>query len=86
MSDKSESLRDNDEYDHVSAIQRIEQLLWGDKKLGIRGLQCRVTRCEKIVLINTALITVLLLINIADLQLTNGGGLIELLIKGLLGG
>ncbi|KKN42647.1 hypothetical protein LCGC14_0710990 [marine sediment metagenome] len=74
------------EYDHVSAIQRIEKLLWGDKKLGLRGLQCRVNWCERLITINTVLVIVLLLINIADLQLSNGGGLIELLLKGLLGG
>lgn len=74
------------EYDYVDAIRRIEKLLWGDKKLGLRGLQCRVTRCERYMLINTVLVIVLLLISVADLQLDNGGGLIELLLKGLLGG
>ncbi len=79
-------MESSDEYDYVNTIRRIEKLLWGDKKLGLRGLQCRVTRCERLILINTGLVVVLLLINIADLQLNNGGGLIELLLKGLLGG
>lgn len=76
----------SDEYDYVSTIERIEKLLWGDKRLGLRGLKCRVERNEKVLLINTALLVILLLINAADLQLSNGGGIIPLLLKGLLGG
>lgn len=69
-----------------NATQRIELLLWGDKKLGICGLKGRMDRVERVGLVMLMLLIVILLVTVADLNLVNGGGgLLPLLIKGLLG-
>lgn len=74
-----------DEHDDISPIKRIELLLWGDEELGIRGLKGRVERGEHVMFVILAVVVFLLIITVADVQATGGTGLLELLVKGLIG-
>jgi len=83
-SDARELLDNNTE--KVDPLKRIEILLWGDKKLGVRGLKGRMERLEKLIVIS-----IILSIIAVYAELVDGGAdstiaqLITALIK-ILGG
>ena len=85
MTKNKDARKTLDEHDHISPIRRIELLLWGDKELGIRGLKDRDDRGEKVMFAILAVVVFLLIITVADVQATGGKGLLELLVKGLIG-
>lgn len=86
MGKKPDDLQKLNENGEINAVKRIELLLWGDEKLGIRGMKGRLDRVEKVGSIALLLLIIILLVTVADLQLTDSSGLLPLLVKGLLGG
>ena len=86
MGSKPDDLQKLNENGEISAVKRIEMLLWGDKELGILGLKGRTDRIERVGLVMMVLLIFILLVTMADLQLTGSSNLFDLLIKGLLGG
>jgi hypothetical protein len=68
--------------------QQLRILVWGDKKLGVRGLKGRLERLEKILILVVGfngLIAVAFVGHIG-LSFTGEGGLVGALLKGLFGG
>jgi hypothetical protein len=68
--------------------QQLRILIWGDKKLGVRGLKGRTERVEKLVIATMAMNIVSLLAFAAHvgLQFNGQGGLLGAILRGLLGG
>jgi hypothetical protein len=67
--------------------QQLRILIWGDKKLGVRGLKGRLERLEKMLIIVVgfnSLIAVAFVGHIG-LSFTGEGGLIGALLRGLFG-
>jgi hypothetical protein len=72
----------------LNEYAQLRILLWGDKKLGVRGLKGRLERLEKLLIVIVGFNSILALAFVGHIGLsfTGQGGLIGAILKGLFGG
>jgi len=81
--------RVNDAHPSLSFEERIEVLLWGDKKLGIVGIKGRVDKLQRIlyVLLGISVLTAIALLDhLTSLHSSADAGIIGKLLQGMVVG